>query len=182
MAAAPRTVELDVRPQLRSKLEPFQLIMDAVKGLGTGDTFILHATFKPIPLLGLMKTKGFAYKTEHPEKDHWIVTFVSKSRQNELEEGIPTGAAVYSEPSPSAPSAAASDSPATICLDNRGLEPPQPMVRTLQALETCRKGDQVVIHNDRVPVFLIEELAELGYPYTIEVQPDGSAQVTIRKV
>lgn len=66
-------------------------------------------------------------------------------------------------------------------LDNRGLEPPQPMVRTLQALEDSRVGDQVKIHNDRLPMFLIEELQRLGYPYQVEHQEDGSAKVTIDK-
>ena len=55
------------------------------------------------------------------------------------------------------------------------------MMRTLNALEKCRKGDRVVIHNDRVPVFLLEELQSLGYPYEIEELPDGSARVTIHK-
>ena len=54
-----RIVELDVRPHLRKKLEPFQLIMDTVKTLGPDDIFVLHATFKPTPLLGVLKMKGF---------------------------------------------------------------------------------------------------------------------------
>jgi TusA-related sulfurtransferase len=66
-------------------------------------------------------------------------------------------------------------------LDNRGLEPPQPMLRTLLALEQCAPGDQVRIHNDRVPMFLIEELKLLGYPYSVEPQSDGSAKLTIDK-
>ncbi|NGQ93965.1 DUF2249 domain-containing protein [Brevibacillus sp. SYP-B805] len=179
MESSPQTVELDVRPHLRKKLEPFQLIMDTVKTLGPDDTFILHATFKPVPLLGLMKTKGFAYKTEQLAQDHWKVTFVPKSRKHELQDGESDE---ESNQGPSiAPMKEDGDSPRTIELDNRGLEPPQPMVRTLKTLETCRKGDRVVIHNDRVPVFLIEELSTLGYPYTIEEQPDGSALVTIQK-
>jgi len=40
----------------------------------------------------------------------------------------------------------------------------------------------VRIHNDRVPVFLLEELRNLGYPYEVEELSDGSAKVTIRKV
>lgn len=66
-------------------------------------------------------------------------------------------------------------------LDNRGLEPPEPMMRTLQALEESQVGDQVKIHNDRLPMFLIEELQRLGYPYEVDRQPDGSAKVTIEK-
>lgn len=56
------------------------------------------------------------------------------------------------------------------------------MMRTLAALDRCKPGDEVVIHNDRVPVFLLEELNGLGFPYSVEEQPDGSAIVKIRKV
>lgn len=81
-----RVVELDVRPHLRSKLEPFRLIMDTVKTLGSDDIFVLHATFKPTPLLGVMKMKGFAGKAEHVGEEHWKVTFVRKKNRHWLDE------------------------------------------------------------------------------------------------
>jgi uncharacterized protein (DUF2249 family) len=186
-------VQLDVRPHLRKKLEPFQIIMEAVKELGPDDTLVLYATFKPTPLLGLLKTKGFANKAEQLDKDNWKVTFVPKGRQHELENGAVPGDGTLAEDAAAlaegqagggaagGAGAAGDGAVRSIRLDNRGLEPPQPMVRTLSALEKCSKGDQVVIHNDRVPVFLIEELNALGYPFEIENQPDGSAQVTISK-
>ena len=78
-----KRIELDVREQLRNKQEPFQLIMDTVKTVGKEDVFILHATFKPTPLLGLMKVKGFTNEVEQLEKDHWVVTFRHKSYKAE---------------------------------------------------------------------------------------------------
>ena len=48
-------------------------------------------------------------------------------------------------------------------LDNRGLEPPQPMMRTLAALETLAEDAVLTIINDRRPMFLYEQLEELGY-------------------
>lgn len=168
-------VELDVRPYLRKKLEPFQVIMDTVKNLNPEDTFVLHATFKPTPLLGVMKTKGFSNKTEKLDKDHWVVTFVHKSRKDAFAEEEKAKAVKKTAADPDA-------GPQVYHLDNRGLEPPQPMIRTLAKLESSNPGDQVVIHNDRVPVFLIEELNSLGYTYDIEEQPDHSAIVTIHKV
>ncbi|MDO3676210.1 DUF2249 domain-containing protein [Paenibacillus ehimensis] len=68
-------VELDVRPFLRKKLEPFKQIMDAVDGLEPDDVFVLHALFKPTPLLGIMKAKGYANKVESVGDDHWITAF-----------------------------------------------------------------------------------------------------------
>ncbi|MBW7915642.1 MAG: DUF2249 domain-containing protein [Trueperaceae bacterium] len=66
-------------------------------------------------------------------------------------------------------------------LDNRGLEPPNPMIRTLEILETMAPGDVLVIHNDRVPIYLLPQLADEGAEYEVLEQPDGSAQVRITK-
>lgn len=66
-------------------------------------------------------------------------------------------------------------------LDNRGLEPPQPMMRTLAALDELPVGEELIINNDRRPMFLYEELDERGLKHeTIELE-DGSFQITIRK-
>ncbi len=181
-----KIVELDVREQLRNKLEPFQLIMDTVKTLGSDDILVLHATFKPTPLLGFLKMKGLVGKAvQQEDKEHWITTFVTKKNKQWLDapdseehashEDISKASTECTGPVPE-------ERPSKLIeLDNRGLEPPQPMVRTLAALDRCKSGDQVLIHNDRVPVFLIEELNSLGCPFTVEEQPDGTAKVTITK-
>lgn len=66
-------------------------------------------------------------------------------------------------------------------LDNRGLEPPQPMVRTLEKLGEMNDGDTLTIHNDRVPIYLLPQLDDLGASYEVEEQSDGSALVRIYK-
>ncbi|MFT4417140.1 DUF2249 domain-containing protein [Fredinandcohnia humi] len=66
-------------------------------------------------------------------------------------------------------------------LDNRGLEPPQPMMRTLKALEKLNKGETLTIINDRRPMFLYEQLEELGYKHLTSPNDDGSFQIYITK-
>ena len=66
-------------------------------------------------------------------------------------------------------------------LDNRGLEPPNPMIRTLEMLKSMSPGEVLVIHNDRVPVYLLPQLADAGAEYEIEELADGSARVRITK-
>ncbi|GFR38757.1 hypothetical protein PRECH8_20530 [Insulibacter thermoxylanivorax] len=171
-----KIVELDVREHLRNKWDPFKLIMDHVKELSKDDQFRLHTTFKPTPLLKVMRLKGYVNKAEKLAADHWLVTFVHKSRRDLLNI-TEDGAALDTEGAETD----AEREPEVFELDNRGLEPPHPMVRTLSKLEEARPGDRVIIHNDRVPVFLIEELSTLGYTYVIEEQPDGSAIVQITK-
>jgi len=68
-----------------------------------------------------------------------------------------------------------------IRLDNRGLKPPQPMIRTLEQLEQMNAGETLIIHNDRRPMFLYPELDELGYSYETEAHPDGGFLITIHK-
>lgn len=66
-------------------------------------------------------------------------------------------------------------------LDNRGLEPPNPMIRTLEKLGELDEGDVLTIHNDRVPVYLLPQLQEIGATYEVSEQADGSAIVAITK-
>lgn len=66
-------------------------------------------------------------------------------------------------------------------LDNRGLEPPLPMMRTLTRLENIHVGETITIINDRRPMFLYEELNELGYLHNTEALEDGSFKITITK-
>ncbi|MFM9279554.1 DUF2249 domain-containing protein [Paenibacillus jiagnxiensis] len=175
-------VELDVRAYLRNKNDPFHIIMDAVKKLDKDDMFILHATIKPSPLITLLKMKGFVSKTERKAQDHWVVTLVRKENRQWLHEEVHTTASPAEEEIDADHGTRTENSdPQIIQLDNRGLEPPKPMVRTLSALERSHPGDEIWIHNDRVPVFLMEELTNLGYSYTVEEQADGTAKVKISK-
>ncbi len=69
------TVELDVREDLANKQDPFHKIMNAVGDLKQGDVFILHASFKPTPLLNVLKGKGFEHEIEELDSKHFKVTF-----------------------------------------------------------------------------------------------------------
>lgn len=180
-------IELDVREELLRKQDPFATIMKAVKQLGKQDMLVLHATLKPVPLLGLMKLKGYASATAKAGDEHWVTTFVRKEYASHLQgegEVLPEAAAptAAEDGALAAAFAEGDSSPRFIHLDNRGLEPPKPMIRTMDALQKASPGDSITIHNDRVPAFLLEEIKTLGYPYQIQSQPDGSAIVTIEKI
>lgn len=68
-----------------------------------------------------------------------------------------------------------------IRLDNRDLEPPEPMMRILAALKRLNDGEYIVAHNDREPMFLYPKLKSMGYEYHVELQPDESCLIAIRK-
>lgn len=66
-------------------------------------------------------------------------------------------------------------------LDNRGLEPPQPMMRTLEAIESLNPGETLTIINDRRPMFLYEQLEERDLKHLTTPQEDGSFLIEISK-
>ena len=66
-------------------------------------------------------------------------------------------------------------------LDVRGLEPPEPMVRTLAALEALPAGEALVQVNERVPQFLLPVLTERGFDYEIDASAADRVVVRIRR-
>jgi uncharacterized protein (DUF2249 family) len=188
-----KSTELDVREDLKNKLEPFQKIMKAVHSLEEGDTLILHAPFKPKPLITLLKAKGYTCQTEQKETAHWVTRFTKNKKQGHFfsffkkknKETIELGNEDDSASKDEVLSASVEQDlvkeGSIYRLDNRGLQPPQPMMRTLHQLAKMDSGETLIIINERIPVFLFEELEQLGYGYSYEEVEVKHVEITIIK-
>jgi uncharacterized protein (DUF2249 family) len=66
-------------------------------------------------------------------------------------------------------------------LDARGLEPPQPLVRILEALSSLPDHAGLRAHTDRRPMHLYAQLEERGFTGDSVEQPDGSFITHIRR-
>lgn len=66
-------------------------------------------------------------------------------------------------------------------MDNRGLSPPEPMLRILAALDNLPNGGRLVAQMDRQPLFLYPELEERGCTYTCDRVVEGHYVLTIEK-
>lgn len=66
-------------------------------------------------------------------------------------------------------------------LNNRGLQPPQPMIRILRACEDLQVGDRIEAEMDRRPMFLFPELDERGLIYTCVESGDGSFLLSVER-
>ncbi len=151
---------LDVRPILRAGGEPFGAIMKTVAELQPGEGLRLIATFEPVPLFKVLGAKGFTHEAHAIDGGDWEVLFTPAA--NAAPVAPPAAQAVDGRwPAPSAG------------LDNRGLLPPEPMVRILQALEGMKPGEVLEALNDREPLFLYPELEKRGHAIKTERQPEG---------
>lgn len=164
--ALDRIVELDVREDLRAGREPFSRILDAARRLPDGHVLRLRAIFEPVPLYAVLGTQGFDHYVEQLGPEDWRVWFHRSA----------VAASERTEP----PAAAGVDDAGAVVLDVRGLEPPEPMVRTLEALQHLSRGQTLVHINVRVPQLLLPKLTERGFVYEIREQSTDLVRVFIR--
>ena len=159
-------IDVDVRPILRSGGEPFSVIMAAPDQLAPGQGLRLYATFKPVPLFAVMADKGFAHSERELDGGEWEVLFEP-----------------VTAPAASPPQAHSFDErpePKTK-LDNRDLDPPEPMVRILAAAEKLAPGETLSALLRREPVFLFPQLEKRGFRWLGGFTPDGTTyELTVR--
>lgn len=196
LAALPddHIVDVDVREDLRNGREPFSRIMAARRRVPDGGALRVRAVFEPVPLYAALGKHGFAHHTEQLGEDDWRVWFYAGEPQN----GSVDNAAATTAPATTGAPADAEESTGdeaglgdggdaggvagdVVVLDVRGLEPPEPMVRTLAVLETLPANATLVQINVRVPQFLLPQLEERGFAYEIREERPDLIRVRIRR-
>lgn len=181
LPAFAHVVDLDVRDELSKGGEPFSRIMAAVASLGDGDALHLRAPFQPVPLFGVMEKRGFAHRVVQHADDDWSVWFFrqAESPASQPERARPAPAPVERSETHSDAGTNDSDGRPELWLDVRDMEPPEPLVHTLEALETLPPGNVLVQQNMRVPQFLLPILRERGFHFTIDESQPNEVQVRI---
>lgn len=169
--AADRIVAVDVREELRAGREPFSLIMAARRDVPAGGALSVRAIFEPVPLYAVLGKQGFAHFTEQLGEDDWKVWFYPADAEPQARV----------EAARSGPSEPSEEGEGVVVLDVRDLEPPEPMARTLEALERLPPGGTLLHINVRVPQFLLPQLEERGYRYEIREQGPGLVRVFIQR-
>ena len=146
---------LDVREDLRQGRAPFDRILAAARDLGVGETFRLLAPIEPVPLFHALGRQGLDHTARQTPEGDWEVLFTRR---------------VPAAPSDSAPEHAGTG----LEVDARGLEPPEPMVRILEATATLAPGVTLRARTERRPLHLLAELSARGFTHRSEEAADGS--------
>lgn len=160
-------LDVDVRPILRAGGEPFSVIMAAVDSIQPGQGIRLYAPFKPVPLFGVMAGKGFAHSETEIGGGEWQVLFTPTETPPPAAAPATSAGGQWPEPK--------------IRLDNRELDPPEPMVRILAAAETLGPGETLSALLAREPLFLFPQLERRGFNWLGGFLPDGvTYELTVR--
>lgn len=169
---ATQFIDVDVRPTLRAGGEPFGAIMAAIATLQPGQGLRLLATFEPVPLFHVLGSKGFSHEAREIGGGDWEVLFSPAAT-----------APATTEATPAKPATDTSAWPSPVQeMDNRDLDPPEPMVRILAATEAMANGDVLSALLCREPMFLLPELAKRGHAWRGGFEPDGKTYKILIRV
>ncbi len=164
-------IDIDVRPILHAGGEPFSVIMAALERLEPGEGLRLLAPFKPVPLFDVMASKGFAHCDAELEGGDWEIRFVPDDDSLAAVESASVALSDDDWPEPA------------VRLDNRDLDPPEPMVRILASVERLAPGQTLSALLSREPVFLFRELTKRGHRWRGGFTPQRDAyQLTVKVV
>ena len=149
---------LDVRPDIEGGTDPFKRIMSTIKDLKEGEVIKIINSFEPIPLINLLRQKGFTPAVERPEPGV-VVTYLLKGEKAETPDANQTPPP-HQDDFDQVVQAFGDD---LRVVDVRMMEMPEPMVTILSELEILPQGHGLLVHHKKFPKFLVSELNTRSY-------------------
>ena len=70
----------------------------------------------------------------------------------------------------------------TTVIDGREMQPPEPMERTMEALDTLADGDEVLLLLYCQPHPLFNILKKNGYAWSEDLRSDGTREIRIHRL
>ena len=168
-------LSFDVREIIAGGTDPFKEIMEKIKLLKKGQTLEIINSFEPIPLINVLKSKGFISEVER--KNDLVHTYFQKVEEVELNN---------SEESTCSSENNFDDIYKTYIgkmeyVDVRHLEMPEPMITILEKLKTLPNDYCLSVDHKKVPQFLLPELKERNFEIFYNKIDENHIQLLIRK-
>jgi uncharacterized protein (DUF2249 family) len=170
-----KVIELDAREDLEKGIDPFQSIMKKIKTLEEGEVLRVINTFEPLPLINVLKSKG--YRSWVERENGLVLTYFQKT-EDSTEENLENSQNLNN-----------SEFEATLAkyagklldIDVRGLEMPEPMMTILEKIEELKEGEALYVHHERVPQYLKPELESRDFRILTYKADDNNVKLLIFK-
>ncbi|MBP9600697.1 MAG: DUF2249 domain-containing protein [Lutibacter sp.] len=168
-------LSFDVRELISGGTDPFKEIMQKIKLLKENQTLEIINTFEPIPLINVLKSKGFT--SEVTRKEGLVYTYFQKNNKDfSFNEAVST-----CETNQDFDSIYKTYIGKMEHVDVRHLEMPEPMTTILHKLETFSEGYCLLVDHKQIPQFLLPELKERNFEIFYNTIDASHIQLLIRK-
>lgn len=170
----------DVREMLAGGNDPLKEILQKYRSLKEDGALCIINTFVPLPLIRLLENQQAQVFTETIGPREYHTYFLPSSGDKRPVRVADAGILMEDERSFEVACAAFRDGRMQE-IDVRALEMPQPMQEILAALERLPHGHALYVYHKRVPVHLLEDLAEQAYVVHIVRLAEKDVRVLIVK-
>lgn len=172
----------DVRPIIDNGADPLKEILHRFKEVTPGSILCIINSFVPTPLIHLLqqeKAEASFVETISPTEHH---TYFLKKQEETAAAIPPTAEKLMMDSHEAFNEICKRFTPErTKEVDVRELEMPLPMQTILAALEALPSNHALYVHHKRVPVYLLEELADKDYEIHIDNMAEGNVKMLIFK-
>lgn len=171
----------DVRPVIDGGADPLKEILHRFKEVKPGEILCVINGFVPTPLIHLLKQeKAEDTFVETISDKEFHTYFLKKKKEAEVAEPLESKLQMNGSEEFSDFLAKFSDDQLRR-IDVRELEMPGPMQAILGELEILPEGNALFIDHKRVPVYLLEELADKDFEVHINNVAEGDVKMLIFK-
>ena len=174
----------DVRTILQSGNDPLKEIMQRFKGITSNDVLCIINSFIPVPLIRLLEKDQALTYTETISDEEYRTYFLkfNKRKKAEKVETLPQQDFVMMEGADSfAKLLNQYVADKIITIDVRPLPMPGPMESILSQLEKLKQDEILLIHHKRIPVYLLEALANQSWMVHIHTISNTEVNMMIHK-
>ncbi|SFI92963.1 protein of unknown function [Kaistella treverensis] len=181
-AASDQIDNFDVRPIIDNGADPLKEILHRFKEVEPGRILCVINNFVPTPLIHLLKQeKAEATFVENVSEKEFRTYFLKKEKEAAVSTVTADEKLVMDTEESFKAVCEKFAAETTKKIDVRELEMPGPMQLILSELEELPHGHALYINHKRVPVYLLEELADKSYEVHIYNKAEGDVKMLIFK-
>lgn len=173
-------IRFDVRPIIENGTDPLKEILHQFKETPDGKILCIINSFVPTPLIHLLeKEKAAGSYVETISNNEFHTYFLKKQKHAETQTAdddvMMDDAQSFEKVCSRFPREKIKE------IDVRHLEMPLPMKTILGELEILPGGEALYVHHKRVPVYLLEELADKNFRIHVHNITEGNVKMLIFK-
>ena len=172
----------DVRDIIGSGGDPLKAITQRYRELPSGNLLNIINSFIPYPLISLLEKKGAkSYVETVADNEHHTWFFKQEQSVEALDRSPSDRVVMHDKPSFEGILAAYAEAQ-LVRIDVRPLPMPQPMETILETLPTLAPNGALYVQHKRVPLHLLEELADQAYISHIHEISEGDVKMLIARM
>jgi uncharacterized protein (DUF2249 family) len=171
---------LDVRPVIESGTDPLKEILGKFKNVPEGKILCVINSFVPTPLIHLLQQgKSESSYVDKISENEILTYFLKKKNAGEEEQRSRNDNVIFDDADSFEAVRQRFSGEKIQEADVRRLEMPQPMHTILNELKMLPPDHMLYVHHKRVPVYLLEELADKHYEIHIHTIGEGDVKMIL---